>query len=139
MSKQAARLHHVGIVVRDLQASVDWYRDHLAFERVSSFSMPGVEVAMIAHGDASLELFQAEHARPVGGERQDLATVLLLGGVNHFALLVDDLERMVEALIAKGVEIVLPPSYVPDGSGDRFAYIRDNERTFVELYQPKRE
>ncbi|MBB4439962.1 MULTISPECIES: VOC family protein [Rhizobium] len=135
MSRHVSRLHHVGIVVQNLEASVTWYLDHLGFEHQSSFNLPGAEVAMIARGHARLELFQVEGAAPMADQQKELETVLNLGGVNHFALVVEDLDGTVAALAAKGVEIVISPSRVPDQSGDRFAYIRDNERMFVELYQ----
>ena len=71
----------------------------------------------------------------MANEREDIETFLKRGGVNHFALNVDELEETVAALAAKGVEIVIPPSSVPNNSGDCFAYIRDNERMLVELFQ----
>ncbi|ASV86527.1 glyoxalase/Bleomycin resistance /Dioxygenase superfamily protein [Ochrobactrum quorumnocens] len=72
----------------------------------------------------------------MASEREDIETLLKRGGVNHFALNVDELEETIAALAAKGVEIVIPPTSVPNNSGDRFAYIRDNERMLVELFQP---
>jgi hypothetical protein len=41
-------------------------------------------------------------------------------------------------MAANSVEIAIPPSDVPNDSGGRFAFIRDNERTLVELFQPAR-
>ncbi|PSS59543.1 bleomycin resistance protein [Ensifer sp. NM-2] len=136
MTNRVLRLHHVGVVVQDLQASLVWYRDHLGFEQQYSFTLPGAQVTMIARGDARLELFQVEGAAPMANERKEVETILKLGGVNHFGLIVDDVDETVAALAGKGVEIVIPPSAVPNGAGDRFAYIRDNERMLVELFQP---
>ncbi|WP_095447470.1 VOC family protein [Ochrobactrum quorumnocens] len=130
------RLHHVGVVVNDLRASLDWYRDKLGFEHQYSFIVPGAQVAMLVRGQARLEIFQVEGATPMASEREDIETLLKRGGVNHFALNVDELEETIAALAAKGVEIVIPPTSVPNNSGDRFAYIRDNERMLVELFQP---
>ena len=114
------RLHHVGVVVNDLQTSLDWYRDKLGFEHQYSFTLPGAQVAMLVRDEARLEI----------------ETLLKRGGINHFALNVDELEETIAALAAKGVEIVMPPSSVPNHSGDRFAYIRDNDRMLIELFQP---
>ena len=90
---------------------------------------------MIVRGDARLEFFRVEGATPMASERQEFETNLRIGGVNHPALAVDDLDEAVAALEAKGVEIAYPPSVVPNGSGDRFAFIHDNERMLVELFQ----
>ncbi|MGV6876062.1 VOC family protein [Pseudochelatococcus sp. B33] len=135
MQEFVPRLHHVGVVVNDLQGSIDWHRDNLGFEYQYSFTLPGVQVAMLVRGEARLEIFQIEGAAPMANEREEIETFLKLGGVNHFVLNVDELEETVAALAAKGVEIVIPPSSVPNHSGDRFAYIRDNERMPVELFQ----
>jgi catechol 2,3-dioxygenase-like lactoylglutathione lyase family enzyme len=138
MSGHLLRLHHVGIVVRDLQASVAWYRDHFGFEHQYDFSFAGAEAAMVVRGDARLEFFRIDGAAPMAPERQAFETNLRIGGVNHLALRVDDLDEAVAALEAKGVEIAIRPSDVPNASGDRFAFIRDNERMLVELFQPAR-
>ena len=52
------------------------------------------------------------------------------------AFVVDNLEATAAELQAKGVEQAYPFSDVPDGSGDRWCFIRDNEGMLVELYQP---
>jgi catechol 2,3-dioxygenase-like lactoylglutathione lyase family enzyme len=130
------RLHHVGIVVRDIAASVAWYREHFGFEHQYDFSFAGAQATMIVRGDARLEFFQVDGAVPMTSERQEFETNIRIGGINHLALAVKDLDKAVAALEANGVEIAIPPSNVPNESGDRFAFIRDNERMLVELFQP---
>jgi methylmalonyl-CoA/ethylmalonyl-CoA epimerase/glyoxylase I family protein len=61
---------------------------------------------------------------------------LKIGGINRYAIQVEDLDEAVSTLHAKGVEIVSPPKDVPNGGGDRFAFIHDNERMLVKLFQP---
>ena len=136
MSNYVLRLHHVGIIVQDVHASLIWYRDHFGFEQEYSFTLPGAKVTMIARGDARFELLQVEGAAPIADRQKELETALKLGGLNHIALVVDDLDETVAALALKGVDIVIPSSTVPNGSGDRFAYVRDNEGMLVELFQP---
>jgi catechol 2,3-dioxygenase-like lactoylglutathione lyase family enzyme len=135
VSDRILRLHHVGMVVQDLEASVAWYRDHLGFQHQYDFSFPGVQATMTVRGDARLEFFRVEGAEPMTPERQEFQTSLRIGGINHLALAVDDLDEAVAALKADGVEIVIPPSNVPNASGDRYAFIRDNERMLVELFK----
>lgn len=135
MSIQFSSLHHVGVVVKDLQASVAWYRDHLGFEREYDFALPGAQVTMIFRGDARLELYQVDGAAPMASERQEVESILKIVGINHLGLSVSDIDAAIATLEAKGVEVVIPPSAVPNDSGDRFAFIRDNERMLVELFQ----
>ena len=138
MSDRLRRLDHVGIVVQSLDASLDWYREHLGFERLTEYVIPGARVAFASRGDLRLEFFQTEGATPMSPERANAQSNLKLGGINHFAIGVDDLEALVSELQAKGVEVASPPREVPDGRGDRFAFIRDNERMLIELFQTGR-
>lgn len=136
MSVPILRLHHVGFVVADLAESVAWYRKYLGFEHQYDFSLPGAQVSMLVRGDARLELFQVEGSVSTPPERLDIATMLKFKGINHLALHVTDLQTAIDGLAAAGVEIAIPPSDVPNDSGDRFAFIRDNEGMLVELFQP---
>lgn len=135
MSRRVLRLHHAGIVVKDLRASIAWYREHLGFQHQYSFKLPGIEACMIASGDARLELFEVEGSASSANDGKDVENMLSIRGVNHFGLQVDDLDGIVGTLARNGIEIVISPSAVPNGSGDRYAYIRDNDGMLVELFQ----
>lgn len=136
MSDHVLRLHHVGMVVQDLEASVAWYRDHLGFEHQYDYAFPGAQATMVVRGDARLEFFRVEGSTPMAPERQGYESNFRIGGINHLALAVDDLDETVATLEAQGVEIASRPANVPNASGDRFAFIHDNERMLVELFQP---
>ncbi|TPG55034.1 VOC family protein [Sphingomonas glacialis] len=129
-------IHHVGIVVESVEASTTWYVEHLGFERLFTFGWPGVQAAFIGRGALKLELFQNEAAAPMAEDRRSAETNLKIGGMNHFAIEVPDLDATVAALAAKGVAIVSPPREVPNSGGSRFAFIHDNAQMLVELYQP---
>ena len=135
MAKDIIGLHHVGIVVEDLEASADWYAQHLGFSRLHAFSFPGAKVIFVGLGSLRLELIQVEGAAPMAAERADRRTNIRIGGINHLAIAVDNIDQTVERLRAKGVEIASPPSEVPGSGGDRFSFIWDNERMLVELVQ----
>ncbi len=68
-------------------------------------------------------------------ERKEALSNLRIGGINHFAISVDDINATLAELLANGVEQAYPVSDVPDGSGDRWVFIRDNEGMLIELYQ----
>lgn len=136
MNNDFGKIHHIGVVVQSIEASAAWYVEKLGFEHLYSYGWPGVQVAFIGRGDLKIELFQNDEAAPMDERRQVAQTNLRIGGINHFAVQVDDLDAAVAALEAKGVEIVSPPRDVPNGGGDRFAFVHDNERMLVELFQP---
>lgn len=129
-------LHHVGITVQDLRASIDWYRKHLGFEVDYDFGMPGVKFVMLVRGNARLELIQSESYNPPAADLKDGDKLVTVGGTNHLALAMEDLQAAVDELTAAGVEIAIPPAKVPNDTGHWFAFIRDNERMLIELFQP---
>ena len=45
--------------------------------------------------------------------RQAAQTNLKIGGINHFAIQVEDLDEAVSTLKAKGTEVVSPPKMFP--------------------------
>ena len=128
-------LHHVGATVRDLDASIAWYREAFGFEPLSTYGWPGVRAAFVGRGDIRIELFEVEDAAPMTEDRRRPDTNLRIGGIGHLALAVADLEAAVADLRDRQVEIVAPPRAVPDGSGARFAFVRDNEGMLVELFE----
>jgi catechol 2,3-dioxygenase-like lactoylglutathione lyase family enzyme len=129
-------IHHIGIVVESVEASVTWYVDNLGFERLYTFGWPGVQAAFIGRGSLKIELFQNEQATRMAEDRRRAETNLRIGGINHFAIEVVDLDETVAALQEKGVEVVSPPREVPNSGGSRFAFIHDNEQMLIELFQP---
>lgn len=135
MSNRLLGVNHVGIVVRDLRESAAWYKRHLGLEPIYEYGFPGVKALFIGRGDIRLELFQTEGANPMAAERSEPPTNLKIGGINHVALTVDDLDALIEELRTGGVEVVSEPREVPDGHGDRFAFIHDNEGMLVELFE----
>lgn len=129
-------IHHIGIVVESVEASVTWYVDNLGFERLYTFGWPGVQAAFIGRGSLKIELFQNEQATRMAEDRRRAETNLRIGGINHFAIEVVDLDATVAALQQKGVEVVSPPREVPNRGGSHFAFIHDNEQMLIELFQP---
>ena len=129
-------LHHVGATVRNLDASIAWYREAFGFDLLSEYGWPGVRVAFVGRGDVRIELFEVADAAPMGEDRRRPETNLRIGGIGHLALAVVDVEAAVADLRGRQVEIVAPPRDVTDGSGSRFAFVRDNEGMLLELFQP---
>jgi len=129
-------IHHIGVVVESIEASAAWYVDKLGFERLYTYGWPGVQVIFTRRGNLKIELFQNNEASPMGEERHRIETNLRIGGINHFAIEVLDLDAALAVLRRKGVEVVSPPREVPSSGGSRFAFIHDNQNMLVELIQP---
>lgn len=128
-------IDHVGVVVQDLAASIDWYVQNLGFRVLHRFAFPGASAAFVGLAGVRLELLQVDGAAPMAAERRERGSNLRLGGINHLAIGVADMAATVADLVAKGVELASPPADVPGSGGERYAFIRDGEGMLIELYQ----
>jgi methylmalonyl-CoA/ethylmalonyl-CoA epimerase len=96
------RLNHVGVVVADIEGAKQFLTDTLGLELVLERDVPAKRrrTAYFAAGEVEIELIEdddpAEKQRVLGGAP---------AVIEHIALDVDDLERTVAALQAKGVAI----------------------------------
>ncbi len=70
MSARLQSLHHIGVIVEDLDATIAWYERHLGFAVLSTFGFPGARVAFIGRGAVKLELFQIDGAAPISDRRR---------------------------------------------------------------------
>ena len=136
---------HIGIVVKDLDAIVSFYRDKLglkAIREVNSVAspegnhtgIPGASRKIVFMGmpgsDHFLEL--VHFINPPSPEGHLTNHQL---GASHVCLAVDDIEGVYKRLSAAGVQFVTPPRYSPTPEGARIGicYALDPEGNYVEL------
>lgn len=130
-------LHHVGISVPDLDASIAWYREMLGFEevrRMHQAANPEMSFAIIRRGPVRVELFEVVDGRKAPDYRHDPTADLHVHGVKHFALEVTDVRAMVAELKAKGVTV---SKEITESPRTIFVFINDNAGNAIELIQPK--
>jgi methylmalonyl-CoA epimerase len=98
------QLHHVGIAVADLDASIDLYRSTFGAELVhrAKNEKDGIEAAFLKVGDSELELMAPlRDDSPVG------KFVAKRGpGVHHVAFGVADIEQAIANARAEGLELI---------------------------------
>ena len=141
-------LHHVGITVNDLDASIRFYHDVLGLAFVNEPSpwfegeelsrgvgVPGAGLRQVSLlvGDTTLELLEyksppSETTRPLRSNSQ---------GASHVAFLVDDIELAKAELEAKGIEFYGPVNVVDEGvlAGWRWVYFEDPDGYPLELVE----
>ncbi len=102
------KLHHVGIVVRDLEKSVEYYQSLGVVEKVSTLmTAEGKKAKLIGRflriGSLNLELWEPIRGATVQQEFLDSVGE----GVNHIAFTVDDYEKEYVDLVEKqGIRLV---------------------------------
>jgi len=139
---------HTGITVSNLERSLAFWRDVLGFELSHTAHQKG-EFAREITGVEGAEIKLAVLKTP-GGHKIELLEYLApvdrkCANVRpcdvafvHIALLVDDLEAMLDKISASGWKAVGNPQILTKGpnAGKRVVYVRDPDGTTIELMQP---
>lgn len=117
----------VRYIVTDVEAAVDFYREHLGF-RVEMHRAPGF--AMLSRGPLRL-LLNAPGAGGAGQPGLD-GQAHRPGGWSRFQPEVPDVAQVHAALAGKGVEF---QTGVIEGQGGKQALVRDPSGNLVELFK----
>ena len=98
------RIHHVGIVVPDLEKAMGLWRDLLGLSLTKSATIQdqGVKAALLKAGDSEIELL--EPLNPDNGVGKFLSR--RGGGLHHVCFETEDVERELEAARAKGIQLI---------------------------------
>ena len=136
-------IRHTGIVVIDLEASLNFYRDLLGFQIVKQMEEAGdyidnisslrniqvTTVKMTSPSGQMIELLKY-HSHP---EEQRMRKICEIG-ISHIAFTVDDLDFVYEKLKDKGIQFNSPPQLSPDGYA-KVTFCRAPEGTLIELVE----
>ena len=98
------RLHHIGVAVKNLDEALAAYDGLFGLKPSHIETMPdqGVKAALIAIGDAEIELMEPVDANSAVAKFLDRRGE----GLHHICLEVDDVDQELRSLAAKGVELV---------------------------------
>ncbi len=135
---------HTGIVVRDMEKSLRFWRDVMGLSVAVDFreegrfietvqALSGVRLRMVklrAPDGTMIELLHDEaHPTPPPG-----ANRLCESGIRHVAFTVADVESAWRAMRKEGCEILSEPVTAPDGKA-RLFFARDPEGNLMELVE----
>lgn len=96
---------HLAIYVAELERSIAFYRDVLGFEETIRWEtkIPGVkQISFMKCGDAVIELFEIEGAKPLVDDPQ-------MAGFKHLCIEVDDFDKDYERIAGMGVNVLEEP------------------------------
>src|SRR5207302_8054618 len=142
---------HTGITVLNLERSLAFWRDVLGFELSHTAHQTGelakeitgvvgaeIKIAVLrAPGGHKIELL--EYLAPSDRKRIDVRPCDV--GHVHVALLVDDLDAILEKIAGSGWKATGKPQTLKMGpnAGKRVVYVRDPDGTTIEFMQQPRE
>jgi methylmalonyl-CoA epimerase len=104
MTASFSRIHHVGIVVRSLEAAYPFWRDTLALHVSKTAVVPdqGVSAALLPCGESEIELL--EPVNPNGGVARFLEK--RGEGLHHICFQTDDVGRALAEAGARGLPLI---------------------------------
>ncbi len=128
-------INHIAIVVEDMDAALNFWRDALGLSLQKTEDNPTeeVQIAFLPVGDSEIELLKPTT------ESSGIAKYLAKkgAGMHHVCVEVEDIEGVMDRLRAHGIELINDtPRLRPDGV-TRYAFVhpKSTQGVLVELYQ----
>ena len=127
-------IHHIAIVVRDLDAALAFYRDALGLEMTARREVPeeGVEIAFLPAGEGEIELL-----RPTDPESGVARFLEKRGeGLHHVCLAVPDVAVATARLREAGAQLLSEEPRV-NAAGVRYVFVHPKSAygVLLELYE----
>jgi methylmalonyl-CoA/ethylmalonyl-CoA epimerase len=114
------RVHHVAVVVEDIESALSFWRDLLGLplSEVRDVPVQQTRVAFLSTGGTEVEL-----VKPTTGDSGVARFLAKRGpGMHHLSLEVDDLESLLVRLIAGGVRLINETPLV-NAAGKKYVFI----------------
>ena len=128
------RIDHIGILVENLETTLEFWRDALGLEldHINEVPAEGASVAFFPTGGSEIELVQ-----PTAPDTGLTKALEKRGpGVHHICLEVDDIEGMLAQLKEKGIQLINEqPRLGADGKKYAFIHPKSGYGVLVELYE----
>jgi methylmalonyl-CoA/ethylmalonyl-CoA epimerase len=128
------KVHHVGVVVRDIEQAMRFYRDLLGLpvHKIEVMRDQGVRAALLTLGTSEIELLE-----PVVTDNGVARYLERKGeGLHHVCFEVDDVERHLTDLKMRGTEMIDQQTRI--GLAGRICFLHPNamDGALIELCQP---
>lgn len=128
------KVHHVGVVVRDIEQATRFWRDTLGLplQKLATMQDQGVKAALFTVGDSEIELLE-----PIVSDNGVARYLDRKGeGLHHICFQSDDIERDLTSLKYKGVEMIDQQTRI--GVAGRICFLHPSamDGALIELCQP---
>ncbi len=118
------RLDHVGIASRDVEKSLDFYINVLGLEELERLDLVGRTFIFVGNEQTRIEIEVASEGARVADEPC---------GLGHMALVVENLDELVERVKNKGHKVLVPPIQLREDR--RIAFVADPDGARIQLIE----
>lgn len=128
------KIHHVGVVVRDMKQALRFYQDTLGLtiHQIETIAEQGVRAVLLTVGDSEIELLE-----PVVADNGVARYLESRGeGLHHVCFEVDDLDRDLDALKAAEIQLIDQEPRIGLAGRICFLHPKAMHGALVELCQP---
>jgi catechol 2,3-dioxygenase-like lactoylglutathione lyase family enzyme len=123
--------------VADLKASTDWYREKFGMKvTMQSPKQDGNQAVVLEGGGLMVELIRRDAAQPLAKLTNGMKDNTLVYGFFKAGVVVDDLEKTLAALKARGVEVAMGPFPAKDNVLAN-VIVRDNAGNLIQFFGKK--
>jgi methylmalonyl-CoA/ethylmalonyl-CoA epimerase len=128
------QIDHIGIAVSNLDETVTFYRQVMGLEVSATDVFNGMKIAFLRIGDSELELLQ--DLTPDGAIARHIAR--RGEGLQHVAYRVDDIERALQEMRAKGI-VLIDEHPRPGARNARVAFLhpKSTKGVLIEFVEPQ--
>ncbi len=132
------RIHHIGIVVNNIQDSLKEFSKFIKFDETSIPTLIGsqkVNVCFMKLGESRIELIE-----PVGEDSPVFNFLEKGGGFNHVCFEVENLSQTIDEMEKQGGRLIVPPTKGFEGRQIAFIFLNMKKTNFnlIELAETKK-
>jgi catechol 2,3-dioxygenase-like lactoylglutathione lyase family enzyme len=127
----------IALSVADLDASVRWYSEKLGLRVVQRPPKFDQSTAVILEGGGLIvELVHRDDARSLATVAPDVKANYLVHGIFKGGIIVDDFDKTLSLLKARGVEVAIGP-FPARGDQPANVIVRDNGGNLIQFFGPR--
>ncbi len=124
---------HVHIKCRDFESAKKFYEEMFHAKTLREDMRRNARIAMMDIGGTLLHISEVEQGEKLEEWQEPRKTVWIRYGLSHFGFRVNDLDKAVRELKAKGADFIQEPRQIREGVS--VAYLRGPEDDVIELSQ----
>tara|TARA_B110000495_G_scaffold144239_1_gene127180 strand:+ start:670 stop:1089 length:420 start_codon:yes stop_codon:yes gene_type:complete len=131
------KVHHLGIVVNNIQDSLGEFSKFIKFDEITIPTLVGSQKVNVCF--MKLDTLKIELIEPIGNDSPVKTFLEKGGGFNHICFEVDDLSKTIDKIIKEGGRLIVSPVEGFEGKQIAFVLLNMKKTNFnlIELVEIK--